>query len=77
VWAQSPDSQRAPLPNLNPSQKSATLRSGGGRPFSGFTRLAFAGSSNVRALQMRIDVEGAGRWLAPTEAKQNDLCDHS
>ena len=39
-----PDSQRATLSNLDPSQKSATLRSGGGRPFVGFTRLVFAGS---------------------------------
>ena len=28
-----PDSQRATLSNLDPSQKSVTLRSGGGRPF--------------------------------------------
>jgi hypothetical protein len=50
-----PDSQRAPLSNLDPNQKSATLRSGGVRS-PDFTRLAFAGSPGACALQMRVDV---------------------
>ena len=71
-----PDAQGAPLSNLDVSQKSATLRSDGGRPFVGFTRLAFAGSPNVCALQMRIDVEVAVTTARATGAK-NGLRDHS
>jgi len=65
-----PDSQRAPLSNLDLSQKSATLRSHGGRPFAGFTRLVFAGSPNVCALQMRTDAEVAVTMARATGAKQ-------
>src|SRR5271166_5036891 len=71
------DSQRAPLSNLDPSQKGATLRPDGGRPFAGFTRLVFAGSPNVCALQTRIDAEVAVTMARATGAKQNGLRDHS
>jgi hypothetical protein len=86
-----PDSQRAPLSNLDPNQKSATLRSDGGRSFAGFTRLVFAGSPravwlwlesswgspNRRYFDSRIDAEVAVTMAHATGAKQNGLRDHS
>jgi hypothetical protein len=86
-----PDSQIAPLSNLDPSQKSATLRSDGGRSFAGFTRLVFAGSPradclwlesswgfpNRRYFDSRIDAEVTVTMAHATGAKQNGLRDHS
>ena len=58
-----PDSQRAPLSNLDLNEKSATLRSDDGRLFAGFTRLVFAGSPGVYALQKPKGRMSCGDWF--------------
>jgi hypothetical protein len=49
-YGPSPRFPKSAIVHLDPSQKSATLRSDGGRSFAGFTRLVFGGSPRVSVL---------------------------